>query len=79
MQNNKLQIVYKKKIKAYLLLDAYNNVIWQFNLDYQLSNKTNKNLKLSKNIKKYIFFLLNISIFGLSPFINSREIHKNNV
>jgi hypothetical protein len=75
---NKLQVVYKKKMKAYLLIDAYNNVIWQFNLNYMLNNN-NKNLKLSKNMKKYIFFMLNISIFGLSPFINSREIRENNV
>jgi hypothetical protein len=73
--HNKLQLIYKKEIKAYLVVDSYNNIIWQFNL-YSQKSKNNKHLKLSKKIKKYIYFLLNISIFGLSPFINSNEIYK---
>lgn len=74
MDNNKLFIIYKKKINSYLIIDSNNKVIWQFNLNNEYNN--NKNLKLSRKMNKYIFFLLNISIFGLCPINNYYEFKK---
>lgn len=76
MNNNKLFIIYKKEINAYLIIDSNNKIIWQFNLKKQYDNNYNKCPKLSKKIDKYIFFLLNISIFGLCPINNFYEFKK---
>lgn len=72
MNNNKLFIIYKKKINAYLIIDSNNKIIWQFNLEGQY----NKSPRLSKKMNEYIFFLLNISIFGLCPINNYYEFLK---
>lgn len=76
MNNNKLFIIYKKKINAYIIIDSNNRIIWQFNLEDQYTTYYNKNPKLSKKMNEYIFFLLNISIFGLCPINNYYEFFK---
>lgn len=76
MNNNKLFIIYKKKINAYIIIDSNNRIIWQFNLEGQYTIYYNKSHKLSKKMNEYIFFLLNISIFGLCPINNYYEFFK---
>jgi hypothetical protein len=72
MKMRKLYFFYEKNKNVYFII-ANRKVIWQLN---PRNLNVRHNLILSKNLKNYIFFLLNMSIFGLYPIKNKYEFKK---
>lgn len=73
--SDKILIKYKKDIKAYIITNKNNIVLWQININKPIIN-INNSKKSSIKYNIYTSILIHLHIFGLCSINNDNEFTK---